>query len=157
MPVLEAALEKTKSVPHSCAFSDTKEYQELFEFVRSEILLNDCLESVEESGLHPTLKVLSLNAMVQQGVKDEKDWNRIRKLHHGMDTHYVDIVVSVTPIPKSTDIKKTWFLARMRFRNTPSTGYEPIGTPMLTWANHKCFARQVEQYCEMCHYNRLST
>lgn len=74
LPVLEAASEKTKSVPHSCAFSDTKEYQELFEFVRSEILLNDCLESVEESGLHPTLKVLSFNAMVQQGVKDEKEW-----------------------------------------------------------------------------------
>ncbi|VDL87137.1 unnamed protein product, partial [Nippostrongylus brasiliensis] len=54
-------------------FSDTPEFKQLFEYTKKEILRNDCLEDVVEDSDENTLKVMSLNPMVQQGIRGEKE------------------------------------------------------------------------------------
>ncbi|KAK5985978.1 hypothetical protein GCK32_006328 [Trichostrongylus colubriformis] len=52
----------------------TVEFQQLFEYVKAEILKNECLENVTEAPEHHSLSILSLNAMVQRGVKAEEEY-----------------------------------------------------------------------------------
>ncbi|KAK6024729.1 hypothetical protein OSTOST_09458, partial [Ostertagia ostertagi] len=72
--------------PHSCLCMDEKtllseQYTndtagisiKLFQNYEAEILKNECLENVTEAPEHHTLNILSLNAMVQQGVKNENE------------------------------------------------------------------------------------
>ncbi|KAK6013449.1 hypothetical protein OSTOST_21235, partial [Ostertagia ostertagi] len=125
--------------------------------LKAEILKNECLENVTEAPEHHTLNILSLNAMVQQGVKNENDWKEARLLHRDLGMNYVDIVVMVYPIAKSSDTKKVNFTAQMRFRNSSRVGFEPVGAPFIHKPNHRCHTHRVDKYCEMCYYNRLVT
>uniref|UniRef100_A0A0N4X332 Ku_N domain-containing protein n=1 Tax=Haemonchus placei TaxID=6290 RepID=A0A0N4X332_HAEPC len=53
--------------------NETAEFRQLFEYSKTEILRNECLQNVTEAPQHHTLSVLSLNAMVQQGVRQENE------------------------------------------------------------------------------------
>ncbi|RCN27489.1 hypothetical protein ANCCAN_26776, partial [Ancylostoma caninum] len=131
------------------------EFKQLFEYVKTEALKNDCLEEVDLAKEHPQLTVLSLNPMVQHGIKKEKDWTRLRKFHYDMGMNYVEITVEVRAVKRSTDSERIKLHARMRFRYTPLQGFEPVGTPLITYVSKRCLARRVEQFCEMCYHNRL--
>ncbi|KAK6747330.1 hypothetical protein RB195_000498 [Necator americanus] len=137
--------------------SSSKEFNQLFEYVKTEALKNDCLQEVVVLPNQPQLTVLSLNPMVQHGVRKEADWRELRKLHHDMGMNYVEITVEIHAVHRSTDLKMIKLNALMRFRHTQMTGFEPVGTPVITWANIQCYAKRIEQFCEMCYYNRLMT
>ncbi|WKY05635.1 hypothetical protein Q1695_006104 [Nippostrongylus brasiliensis] len=134
--------------------NDTPEFKQLFEYTKKEILRNDCLEDVVEDSDENTLKVMSLNPMVQQGIRGEKEWKHDSNSNHSMGVYFVDVAVLVYPFPRVDDIKRTYFKSRMRFRQT-HVGFEPIGTPSIQWKNHKCFADIVDKYCEKCFYSRM--
>ncbi|VDM77238.1 unnamed protein product [Strongylus vulgaris] len=129
--------------------SDANTYNQLFEYVKAEVLKNDCIEEVVKSDAHGDLVVFSLNPMVQQGIKNGKDWEEARETYHDMGMTYVEIVVDAQAKLRISDTSQLKFGARMRFRHTKKRGFEPVGTPTLFWANHKCFAKNIEQYCEM--------
>ncbi|XGW29182.1 hypothetical protein V3C99_008747 [Haemonchus contortus] len=135
--------------------NETAEFRQLFEYSKTEILKNECLQNVTEAPQHHTLNILSLNAMVQQGVRQENDWKEARLIHHDLGMSYVDIVVMVYPVPRSADIQTVKFTAQVRFRKGAKEEIEPIGVPFISWVNQRCHARRVDQYCEMCHYNNL--
>ncbi|CAJ0600864.1 unnamed protein product [Cylicocyclus nassatus] len=74
--------EDTLIPPHLCLCMDEKSlqiegsrdllvYKQLFEYVKREMLKYDCVEGVYKAGWEVT--VLSLNPMVQQGIKEEKE------------------------------------------------------------------------------------
>lgn len=52
-------------------FSSSFEFKQLFEYVKTEALKNDCMEEVDLAKEHSYLTVLSLNPMVQHGIKKE--------------------------------------------------------------------------------------
>ncbi|VDM78036.1 unnamed protein product, partial [Strongylus vulgaris] len=128
-----------------------------FEYVKAEVLKNDCVEDVIRADNRGYLTVISLNPMVQQGIKEEKDWKAARKTHYDMGMNYVEIGVAARTLPRIIDGGKMKVGVRMRFRHTRKTGFEPVGTPTVYWASHKCHAKRIEQMCEMCYYNRLLT
>ncbi|KAL6739063.1 hypothetical protein Aduo_012552 [Ancylostoma duodenale] len=153
--------------PHLCLCMDEKallseeypsssfEFKQLFEYVKTEALKNDCLEEVDLAKEHRQLTVLSLNPMVQHGIRKERDWTRLRKFHYDMGMNYVEITVEVKAVKRNIDSERIKLHARMRFRYTPMQGFEPVGTPIITWVSKRCLARRVEQFCEMCYHNRL--
>ncbi|EYB92240.1 hypothetical protein Y032_0196g1532 [Ancylostoma ceylanicum] len=155
--------------PHLCLCMDEKpllseeypsysfEFLQLFEYVKAEALKNDCFEEVDLAKEHLHLTVLSLNPMVQHGIRKERDWTRLRKFHNDMGMNYVEITVEVRAVKRSIDSERIKLYARMRFRHTPMQGFEPVGTPIITWVSKRCLARRVEQFCEMCYHNRLMT
>ncbi|PIO71306.1 hypothetical protein TELCIR_06798 [Teladorsagia circumcincta] len=83
--------------------NDTEEFEQMFEYVRSKILLNDCVEKVEQTPALRKVFVFSLNAMVQQGVRQEQDWHRARTYYRDLGMKYLEIAVRVFPFRKSTD------------------------------------------------------
>ncbi|VDO56676.1 unnamed protein product [Haemonchus placei] len=133
----------------------TEEYELMFEYLKSEILRNDCLERVEQPPKFTKATVYSLNAMVQQGIKREHDWHHARISYHDLGMKYLEVTAKVFPITRSTDRIKARFAARMMFRSTAEGGLEPVGRPLIRWINHDCDTYEVKDYCEMCYYNRI--
>ncbi|CAJ0602677.1 unnamed protein product [Cylicocyclus nassatus] len=161
--------------PHMCLCMDDKAlltedyssnsfiYNQLFEYVKTEVLKNDCIDEVincYEGKCDANVRVLSLNPMVQQGIRDERDWREVRKTQYDMGMNYVEILVLAQAAPHNPslmNIDKMRVVLRMRFRFTRKTGFEPVGSPTVANANHQCHAKRIEQYCEMCYYNSLLT
>ncbi|KAK6015643.1 hypothetical protein OSTOST_18929, partial [Ostertagia ostertagi] len=83
--------------------NDTEEYELMFEYVKAEILLNDCVEKVEQTPALRKVVVFSLNAMVQHGVRQEQDWHRARSSYRDLGMKYLEIAVRVFPFRKGTD------------------------------------------------------
>ncbi|KAK6053568.1 hypothetical protein COOONC_08927 [Cooperia oncophora] len=137
--------------------SDTAEFHKVFELTKTEILKSECLQNVTAAPKHHSLRVFSLNAMVQQGVKSEHNWSEARLAHRDLGMNYVDIFVEVYPIRRSTDTQTVKFIAQMRFRNSTKLGFEPLGTPFIYKMEQKCHTHRVDEYCEMCHYNQKIT
>ncbi|CAJ0587457.1 unnamed protein product, partial [Mesorhabditis spiculigera] len=139
------------------ARNDTAVYQQLFGRLSQQVMALPCVKAIHWHPRYSTLQIFTLNQMVLHGLRNAKDYDKVKNVTAASDFEWVEIGLIAELQKRSAPISGEISVSvAARYRHRLSTDeYELAETPRLVEKSQICNAPNIEQMCEMCFYDNL--